>query len=353
MLHLSFDSTSLCRARLTGVGVYTQGLAKALMANSEIDFSANYRVSRWKKAHYITSHLGIKPKTFFPKLPQLTLSGADIFHGPDFKIPKNGNFKKIVTVHDLANYKPFYGIKNAKLAHKNLKEMLFSCKPDHIITVSEFVKEELEAHFPHTKGMVTAIHSGINHLNLIPRKESETPLFVYIGTIEARKNISNLLKAFALIYEQEPLSKLILAGGVGLGGAQILEEMANSKVKEGISYEGFISNDRRSQLLSAATAFVYPSLYEGFGLPILEAMLASCPVITANFGACSEISNNHAWEVNVHEPEAIAQAMVYIVNNNKIAASKAKDAYDYSQGFTWEQCANNTFQVYKNVLGLN
>ncbi|MFY8033984.1 MAG: glycosyltransferase family 4 protein [Flexibacteraceae bacterium] len=350
MLRLSFDSTSLCRARLTGVGVYTQALAKALMANSEIDFSASYRVSRWKKAHYITSHLGVKPRTYFPNLPQLTLSGTDIFHGPDFKIPKNGNFKKIVTVHDLANYKPFYGTENAKLAHKNLNKMLFSCKPDHIITVSEYVKDELEALFPHTKGMVTAIHSGINHLKLASRKESETPVFIYIGTIEARKNLSNLIKAFALVHELNPNAKLILAGGVGMGGAEILEELANSKVKKAISYEGFISNERKSQLLSSGTAFIYPSLYEGFGLPILEAMLASCPVITANFGACAEISNNHAWEVNVNEPEAIAKAMVDIVNNKELASSKAIEAYKYSLEFTWERCAYNTYMIYKKVL---
>jgi alpha-1,3-rhamnosyl/mannosyltransferase len=351
MLRLSFDSTSLCQARLTGVGVYAQALAKALMANNAIDFSASYRVSRWKKAHYINSHLGIKPKLYFPNLPQLTLGGTDIFHGPDFKIPKNGSFKKVVTIHDLVTFQPFYGVENAKLAHKNFKEMLFGCKPDHIITVSEFVKEELETLFPHTKGMVTAIHSGINHLNLVPRKENETPLFVYIGTIEARKNISNLLKAFALVFEQEPTARLILAGGTGLGGGGILEELESSKVKTAISYEGFITNERRAELLSSATAFIYPSLYEGFGLPILEAMLASCPVITANFGACAEISHNHAWEVNVQEPDAIAKAMVHILNNKDLASEKAKEAHTYSLGFTWEQCANNTYQVYKNVLG--
>lgn len=351
MLRLSFDSTSLCQARLTGVGVYTQALAKALMANNEIDFSASYRVSRWKKAHYISSHLGVKPKTYYPNLPQLTLSGTDIFHGPDFKIPKNGNFKKVVTVHDLVTFQPFYGIENGKLFNKKFKEMLFNSKPDHIITVSEFVKDELEAFFPQTKGIVTAIHSGINHLELVPRKESETPIFIYIGTIEARKNVSNLLKAFELVHEQYPDSKLILAGGVGLGGAEILEELAYSKVKKAISYEGFVTNARRSQLLSLATAFIYPSLYEGFGFPVLEAMIGQCPVITANFGACSEISQNHAWEVNVKEPEAIANAMVYILNHKDQATAKALEARFYSLDFTWEKCANKTFQVYEHTLG--
>lgn len=351
MLRLSFDSTSLCQARLTGIGVYAKALGRALMSNPEIEFGASYRVSRWKKASYISNHLGITPKPYFPNLPNLTLGGIDIFHGPDFKIPKSGTFKKVVTVHDLFTFHTFCGIESSKIAHTNFNDMLFKCKPDHIITVSEFVKQELITRFPHTQGMVTAIHSGIDHLELVPRSPSEAPLFIYVGTIEARKNINNLVAAFEMVWEQYPEAKLILAGGTGLGGAEILNSLPLSKAIKAISYEGFVSNERRSELLSTATAFVYPSLYEGFGLPILEAMLANCPVITANFGACAEVSNGHGWEVNVLEPEAIADAMLQIMNNSSATLIKTGAANIYSQGFTWKKCAAETYSVYNQTLG--
>jgi len=91
-------------------------------------------------------------------------------------------------------------------------------------------------------------------------------------------------------------------------------------------------------------------LYEGFGLPILEAMLAHCPVVTANFGACAEISNSYGWEVNVLEPESISEAMLQIMDNSSATLTKTNEAYAYSQGFTWKKCAAETFAVYNQTL---
>jgi len=350
MLRLSFDATSLCQPKITGVGVYSSSLAKALMQTEGVNFQPYYRVSRWKKAHYIKQHLGINAKPLFSELPFLSIGNTQIFHGPDFRVPVGGRFKKVVTVHDLVVFQDFYDSPSGEKARNNFRKLVQHCQPDHYITVSNFIKNELEHLFPETKGKVSVTYSGIDHLQVIERKGSEIPLFIYIGTIEERKNLLSLTNAFQTVLEIHPEAKLILAGGKGLGAEHILEEVSNCRANKAITYEGFITNERRAELLSLATGFVYPSLYEGFGLPILEAMLAGCPVITANTGACAEVSHNMAWEVEVTNPDSIAKAMLSVIEQPSVASEKAAKAKIYSQSFTWERCAKETVGVYEKVL---
>jgi alpha-1,3-rhamnosyl/mannosyltransferase len=247
-------------------------------------------------------------------------------------------------------FQDFYDSPSGEKARNNFRKLVQHCQPDHYITVSNFIKNELEHLFPATKGKVSVTYSGINHLQVIDRKSSESPVFIYIGTIEERKNLLSLTTAFESVWEVYPKAKLILAGGKGLGADHILEEIGKCKAKKAVTYEGFITNERRAELLSLATGFVYPSLYEGFGLPILEAMLAGCPVITANTGACAEISHSMAWEVKVTNPDSIAKAMQSVIEQPSLASEKAAKAKIYSQEFTWQRCAKETVRVYEKVL---
>jgi len=350
-MNILLDMTPAARQSLTGVGVYAAHLAKELQNIHSIHLEGCYRLSRWKNKKYIDTHCAIPVVPELPYYPEILSWRSELYHGTDFRVPAKTNLLKVVTVHDLVVFQS--GLSELDFAEKSQKKfmhMMQVCKPDHVITVSQAVANELAEICPEFIGRITPIHSGIDHLPNINRNPSISPLIVFIGTIERRKNLNRIIQAFEHIHYKWPDAKLVLAGGLGNGAHEVTNAVSMSLAKDSIQVMGYISDEERNDLYASATVFIYASLYEGFGLPILEAMKAGCPVITSNNGAQAEVAEGNALLVDAQDADDIAKKLDFMLSNPHFQQELAIKGKVHAEKFTWEKCASNTTEVYTKLL---
>jgi len=298
-------------------------------------------------------------------LTDLLTGPARIFHGPDCKIIARGRQKKIVTVHDL---QPFFGEwwtnpERPAAMCADLRALL-ARKLDHVIVPSRSVADDLRTFFPELDTPVSVIYHGCEHLddsrknapgdNHPPRPEwaglAHRRFVFCLGTIELRKNQGRLIEAFArLDPEKWKHVSLVLAGGAGHGAAALFERHAQT-IKDlqsagRLSLLGNVSDSEKNWLLENCSAFAYPSLYEGFGIPLIEAMTFHKPILTSSFGAMSEVVGPQGVLVNSRDTSAIMQGLEGI-----LAASDG--AVDWSQrlgAYTWKRSVHQHVEVYRSV----
>ena len=355
---VNIDVSSLSGDKLTGVSVYVQNLIKNLISisKSEPNFELKgvYKISRFKNREKLKNRSRLKLSLpHIPFLYPLVSENNTIYHGPDFWIPNEKGFKKIVTIHDLSVFNEgLWSGNRMESSQKTFTNMILKGKPDHIITVSEFIKAELIGHFPHLVGRVTAIYHGADHIDRFQNLKPifDFPYIICTGTIEKRKNTAAVFEAFCQISDQYPDLKLVLAGGWhGYMGEEIIENIKKHSLKDKVILTGYISDFDLQSMIKFAQILVYPSIYEGFGFPILEGMKLSVPVVCANFGAMSEIANNAALKVNCFEYSEIAKAIKIILDSVDVKKSMIEKGLKHCETFTWQKCAKQTLKIYQNL----
>jgi glycosyltransferase involved in cell wall biosynthesis len=176
---------------------------------------------------------------------------------------------------------------------------------------------------------------------------------LFVGTLEPRKNIKTLLHAFAMLLAEKPQDdlKLVVAGGRGWGKEDFLETMQALRLHDYVRFTGFVEDDHLPDLYRGALLFVYPSLYEGFGLPVLEAMACGIPVITSNRSSLPEVAGDAALLVDPTHPEALAAAMASIMNDAELRQALCLKGLIRAREFTWQAVAQKTLEVYRAVSG--
>ncbi len=242
------------------------------------------------------------------KLPKILKEDkVDVFFGTQHCLPRRNkytkNIKFVLTIHDLAIKK----LKTVGSFKNTIIQTIFAGRSiknaDKIIAISNATKNDIIELYNADKDKISIIYNGTNFdehtINLTEEKKSEirkkfkienSKFIFFLSTIEPRKNIETLIKAFDYIKEKEKIDlKLILAGGLGWKYENILKQYESSKFKDDIIMPGYISKEEKEYLYKNAECFVYPSLYEGFGLPILEAMSNKQVVITANNSSLPEV----------------------------------------------------------------
>ncbi|MGE3387358.1 MAG: glycosyltransferase family 4 protein, partial [Bdellovibrionales bacterium] len=301
-----FDVSCLDHERISGVGTYARHLAYALTQVPKLDVVGSYRFSRQHKLNIIQRHWMGPVRPYIPVWSAFDCRDFAVFHGPDFRVPLVRGPARVVTIHDLAYYDP--GHTEERFARKKiaLTEKLLGRKPpDAVIAVSHFTKHEIVKRFPKIADRVHAVWHGADHL-LIPANKGSRPLpepyFLFVGNLEARKNVAGLIRAFTILKQrpEHAYTRLVLVGKAGFGIDEVLNAAKKSAARDHIVLPGFISNIGLVNYYQWAEAFVYPSLYEGFGFPVLEAMRLGCPVITSNVSATPEVADNAALLVNPH-----------------------------------------------------
>lgn len=381
-----------------GVGHYTFFLVSNLLKidkeNEYVLFFDNL-LSKNAAEEMVSGALNVKIK-FFPfhqykhYLPfafsHLLTSGAiekeklDVFHSPAYTLPLAYHGKSIVTVHDLAIYKNpkwFPGkfllgqsFSTKTLVPKSLK------KADKIIAVSENTKKDITEIFKIDPGKVEVIYEGVEFRNL--PKKSETTCGVesevcfedlkikyglknnyvlFLGTIEPRKNIVALIRAFCdLISRDKNLEKkyqLILAGAKGWKYEKVFKEMGeclkNLGDKGEVKYIGYVPGREKFSLMRGAACFVFPSFYEGFGLPVLEALSLGVPTITSDRASLPEIAGQAAILVDPGKVSEISGALGKILVDKNLREELGKRGTEQARKFSWKKCAEETLRVYKNI----
>lgn len=289
----------------------------------------------------------------------------DVFWGTQHCLPKRNrctkNIKFVLTVHDLAIHKLKHvgEWKNTIIQKMVLKK---SCrKADIIISVSESTKRDLVDMFRINNEKIKVIYSGTNFENnyniqkdnekdiLKKFKVQDRNYLMFVSTIEPRKNIITLVKAFEYLKKKDEYKelKLILAGGLGWNYKEILDTIKSSEYANDINLPGYISKEEKQCLLHNTKCFVYPSLYEGFGLPILEAMANEALVVTSNISSIPEVGGDAAFYFNnVNDYEELAEVIKNVLNLLKDEKEKKiKLGLEQTRKFSWEKCANETLEI--------
>ena len=286
----------------------------------------------------------IKIPNLIKKLnPDIILQPCHI--GP-FRIPKH--IKKAVTIHDLTPiiYPQFHTIRGIVVHKLLLKKTLKNA--DLILTPSNTTKDDIINHYnPSAKIQVT-------HLGITPAKSSlpkpiATPYILYLGTIEPRKNLETLIDAFIELKKDNLIKhKLVLAGAIGWKSKKTIKKTNHPD----IILPGYLSKEEKSAYYEHAEIFVYPSIYEGFGLPPLEAMAHKTPVICSTGGSLKELFQNHALMFEPKDKEQLKKHILSLANSPQLKESMAQKGYEYSKGFTWEKTAQKTLEAFEQICSI-
>lgn len=381
-----------------GVGHYTYYLVSNLLKldkkNEYVLFFDNL-LSKTAAEEVIAGALNVKLR-FFPfhkykhYLPfafsHLLVASAiekeklDVFHSPAYALPLAYRGKSIVTVHDLAIYKnPKWFPKNFLIGQSFSTKTLVPNslkKANKIIAVSEHTKKDIIEIFKIKPEKVNVIYEGVEFRDVPGKREGtcgiETELcfedlkvkyglknsyVLFLGTIEPRKNIAALAKAFCrLVNENKEFGdkyQLIIAGAKGWKHEKIFKEIEKCqdkiKMKNVIKHIGYVSAREKFTLMKDAVCFVFPSFYEGFGLPVLEALSLGVPTITSNKSSLPEIVGQAAVLIDPEKIEEIYDALKKILVDQKLRKELSEKGMAQAKKFNWRKCAEETLQVYEEV----
>lgn len=360
-------------AQGAGIGRYTRVLADsmpALLAPGErlrlfyCDFrrrapkepvpGAEARAVRWAPGAVLQkawTWLGVPPFDW--------LSGrADVFHFTNFVSRPVRHGASIVTVHDMSfeRFPQFAEARNLRYLHHGVARSVGEA--DAVVTISEFSKREIEAYYPKTRGKVTVTYPGIasdfapaspEAVQSIREKLGLTrPFLLTVGTVEPRKNLAFLVDVFERLAPEG--YDLVIAGAPGWRCEPIFERFADTKFPRQLHYVRFVPDGGLAALYTAASLYVIPSHYEGFGFPPLEAMACGTPVLSSAGGSLPEVLGDAARVLDTADADAWAQAALELLREDEAArAVRREHGLRRARFFTWERCVQETLALYRKV----
>lgn len=296
-------------------------------------------------------------------LPKLLRKNAiDIFHGPAFLAPpfQNG-FKSVATIHDLVAFHHPKTIPAKYAIYMRFLIRMMIKKARGIITDTACIKEEIIDFFNIDPERIFSIPIAVSSQfrpirdqELIDRIKKQYGIqkryFLYVGNIEPRKNLSNLFLACNSI--REKLSRdfqLVVTGKKGWLYREIFETLAGTAFRDNIVFTQYVNRTDIPVLYSGADFFVFPSLYEGFGLPILEAMSCGTPVITSSVSSMPEVAGDAALYVNPLKISDIAEKILALAFDESLRQELREKGFKQADKFTWERSARLTQRVYETI----
>lgn len=359
-------------APLTGVGNYIYNLliefqrlmpdvtytfyygyfSKKLKVYGKEELVVYYRLKEWAKEIPVVSVYARKLKH---RLAQINFRKYDIYFEPNF-IPLDIRSRKVVTtVYDFSfhHHPEWHPRERVEYFSKNFFKRIK--KTDVIITISKYVEREAREILNIRDGRVVTIHLGYNNIfKAIGNEKAETrpseDYILFVGSIEPRKNLIRLLNAYLLLPEYIRKGfKLLLAGFKGWENKEIVELLG--KLKGRVSYLGYVNNEELANLYRDASCFVYPSLYEGFGLPPLEAMACGCPVIISNVASLPEVCGDAGYYVDPYDVESIAEGICKALTDESLRQSLIRKGLERAKLFSWEKAAKEHLKVFEEVSG--
>jgi glycosyltransferase involved in cell wall biosynthesis len=222
-----------------------------------------------------------------------------------------------------------------------------------IIAVSESTKQDLIKLYGGNPNKITVVHHGVSQpqtedgrSRMEKNSERDNPI-LSVGRVESKKNILGIIEAYGALRRKNPfiLNKLVLAGGSGFGFGEIRAAIENSRFKKDIVLKGYVSESEKNDLLENSAVFVFPSFYEGFGMPVLEAQNAGVPVIASNSSCLPEIAGSGAVLINPNNPWEIALAMRKILGDESLRQKLIQAGLENVKRFSWKKCARETLRV--------
>lgn len=361
-----------------GTGRYARHLLTALRAQ-ELD-SVFDPISTWtdcdaKGQQSLTDQFGWKKLPWnrkctasawaflkFPAIEHWVGHEHDLVHSMECVYPVRTKKPLIFTIHDLGplTHPDLFTSVRPWLMRRGLQQAIDQAAA--IIAVSQSTADLFEEFFKVDLGnRLEVIHEGINPQYLKePDMESlsglkdlpdkDTPFLMTMGAISPRKNLSNVIAALERLAEKIP-HHLVHVGIPHWDSDDFFSKLKNSPFANRIHLPGYLSDAQVHALYKKADAYIFPSLFEGFGLPILEAMACGCPVITSNVSSMPEIAGNAAVLIDPNDLEAMTEAILLVSTNSKLNRELRAKGPQRAGQFSWQRCAKETFEIYKRIQG--
>ncbi len=381
-MKIGVDIRALMDRQYSGIAGYTASLLKALIAEDDDNqyrlfynsFSnIQTRMNSWSssRTQIVSTAWPNKLFNYFgqkilaqPKLDS-KLGPIDLFWSPHFNFTRlNKKTKHVLTIHDLSfmRYPAFFN-RRKNFWHQaiNLPKLVESCQA--LVAVSENTRQDIIELLKLPADKVHLIYSGLDKIKKIPsqtetddflKKHQLKPNFIlYLGNIEPRKNISGLIYAYNLLRDHNVRlvdTQLVLAGATGWKNRAIFQARENSPYREDIKFIGYVDQADKEILYRQAIVLTYPSFYEGFGFPPLEAMARLLPVITSNVSSLPEVVEAAALTVNPYDVNDLAKAMELLIYDQALRSDLIIKGQLQAEKFQWSKTARDYLQLFNNLL---
>ncbi|MAT96564.1 MAG: glycosyl transferase family 1 [Anaerolineaceae bacterium] len=363
-----------------GIGRYTRELVHALIA---VDDTNRYRFFSAKPPAVLpvpeplpqANHVTYRPAPLDERwlyrlwyrlrlpLPVQWVTGKlDLFHSPDFVLPPvNGRIPTLLTVHDLSFIHYPHVFPERLVSYLNQVVPWSISRATHVLADSEATRNDLLTIWQVPPEKVTVLYSGVHErfqpvsdvqkITAVRQKYhlAEWPYLLSVGTLQPRKNYQMLIRAFAPLADKVP-HHLVISGGKGWLYDEMMAEVARQGLTERVHFIGFVDDTDLPALYSAASLFVFPSLYEGFGLPLLEAMGCGTAVLTSSSSSLPEVAGEAAQQLPPDDQHAWTEMMLALLTNPVRREALAHAGHIQAKQFSWQASARQLLKIYQRLL---
>ncbi len=381
-MKIAFDAQLLSEKQKTGIGFVAKNIVTELASKEENKCFANYFSFGANKQNIETireyKNLGIELNEckWFNNMiyrlmwcvlpiPYSLFFGrkADVSLFFNYYLPPFVGGKKVTMIHDMVcmDCPETMNFKTKMMLKMTLKKSIR--RADKIIAVSQFSKERIMYYFDVPDDKIAVMPNGVDldvyrddfHENQVEdvclKYAINSEYFLYLGTLEPRKNIERIIEAYYMLTQKtDDVPLLVLAGKKGWLFESIFETVKKYQLEDKIVFTGYVSEEDAPVLLFGAKAFVFPSLYEGFGMPPLEAMACGTPVITSNCTSLPEVVGDCGILVNPLETEEICDAMFKLLDDDELCKKLSKDGRKRAEEFTWKRASDIVLKVCEELV---
>lgn len=380
-MNISFDVLPLISEQMSGIGYYQSGLiAEIIKSHPENNYYYEYFAHKNKEAKrnrllpFMKKNCFLNESKFsgflyrsimnFIPIPYNWFFGSksEVTHFFNYIIPPFVSGKKVVTIHDMVikAYPETVRFRTKQLLYTGMKKSMR--RADVIVTDSEFSKNEIIKYYPKYAHKLQVVPCGVDKKRFYPIKDKDIIekvklklnidglYFLYLGNIEPRKNLKRLVEAYSIfLKDKENPPKLVLAGGKGWLNNEIYNMVETLNIKDSVVFSNYVDEEDVCPLINGALAFLFPSIYEGFGLPPLEAMSCGVPVLTSQEASLPEVVEESAISVDAYSTQEIASGINKLFQDEKLREELSLKGIEQSNKFTWEKAAEKLYEVYKQI----
>lgn len=380
-MNISFDVLPLISENMSGIGYCQAGLVGEMVrSHPEDSYTFDYfsrkdhEVKRNRLSAYMHDNCHINESHFSGFLYRTIMNiipvpyslffgkKAELTHFFNYIVPPFVHGKKVVTIHDMVirAYPETVRFRTKQLLLTGMKKSMR--RADIIITDSDFSKSEIIKYYPQYKDKIEVVYCGVNsskfyHIDDKERIEKtksslgiDGEYFLYLGTIEPRKNLERLIEAYRLLLDRDRnVPKLVMAGGKGWLNSGIYSKAQELGLEKNVQFTKYIPDEDLCPLMNGACAFVFPSIYEGFGMPPLEAMACGVPVVSSGEASLPEVVGDCAVIVDAYSPQSIADGMYKIYSDRGLSDDLRRRGPQRAAEFSWKKSAEKLHSIYEAV----
>lgn len=373
-MRIAFDG-SIIQQNLYGYSRYAYNLAEALANSSLTDdeifvlYDPNEATGQHRLENLASlPNVALRPASGlggvrgpFSLATQLRQLDVDVFHSPYSLTRLLVNVPSVITIHDLSAFQDEIGGRGllGRLSQFTASaEMTLLRRASAVMCVSESVRNDLINHVEVDEDKVNVVHNGVDHQLFHPRYRPEArkraslmlgiepPYVLALATPEPRKNMRGLLKAYARLPRRD-IPKLVLAGAGDWGSGSIYETVHELGLEDYVRFTGYVPEAILPDLYGGSRLFVFPSLYEGFGLPVLEALACAAPVVASDRGGIPEVAGDAAILIDPDDPDELAEGMLEVLESKEVRDDLRLRGPGQAAQFSWERTARETRRVYR------